>query len=140
MLNIRTISYLLLTVNLILLIGAINGIQAFFAVDSAWLPDYAASFLATKAALAPLQQPIVAILTGIIIVLQLYMTFAKSIKFLLPLTCISLYVIANFYINSIIDIYPTLFYSDILFVLFILNIGLIITHFILTSQYTNKYT
>ena len=139
MLNIKTISYLLLTVNLILLIGAFSGIQAFYEIESPWIPKYAAAYSASKTALAPLQQPIIAILVGCIILIQLYMTIAKSIKFLIPLTCISLYTFSNWYINGIIDIYPTQYYSDLLYMLFFSNIGLIIIHLILTSRYINKY-
>jgi len=140
MLNIRTISYLLLTVNLILLIGYISGIQAFYVTDSPWIPKYAAAYTASKAALAPLYQPIIAALVGIIVALQLYMTIAKSIKFLIPLICISLFIVTNVYTNSIIDVYPTKYYSNVLFTLFTLNFVLIIFHFIFTSSYTKKYT
>ena len=139
MLNIKTISYLLLTVNLILLIGLISGIQGFSEVDSPWTPKYAAAYLASKTALAPLQQPIIAVLVGCILLLQLYMTVAKNIKFLIPLTCISLYALSNFYINGIIDDYPSMYYSDVLYILYSLNLGLLIIHFYFTSRYTNKY-
>ena len=139
MLNIKTISYLLLTVNLILLIGLVSGIQAFYEASSPWTPKYVAAYLASKKALSPLQEPIIAILVGCVLVLQFYMTVAKNIKFLIPLTCISLYALSNFYINGIINEYPSLHYSNILYVLYSLNLGLLIIHFFFTSHYTNKY-
>ena len=114
MLNIKTISYLLLTVNLILLIGLISGIQGFYAASSPWIPKYTAAYSASKTALAPLQQPVIAVLVGCVLLLQLYMTVAKNIKFLIPLTFISLYALSNFYINGIIDDYPSVYYSDVL--------------------------
>ena len=139
MLNIKTISYLLLTVNLILLIGLISGIQGFYEASSPWIPKYTAAYSASKTALAPLQQPIIAVLVGCVLLLQLYMTVAKNIKFLIPLTCISLYALSNFYINGIIDEYPSMYYSDVLYILYSLNLGLLIIHFYFTSRYTNKY-
>ena len=139
MLNIKTISYLLLTVNLILLIGIISGVQAFYEAEGPWIPKYAAAYLASKTALAPLQQPIIAILVGCILLLQLYLTIAKNIKFLIPLTCISLYAISNLYINGIVDDYPSVHYSNILSILYYLNTSVLIIHFFFTSRYTNKY-
>ena len=139
MLNIKTISYLLLTVNLILLIGLISGIQAFYETSSPWAPKYAAAYIASKTALSPLQEPIIAIIVGSVLLLQLYMTVAKNIRFIIPLICISLYTLSNFYINGIIDNYPSLHYSNILYILYPLNLGLLIIHFFLTSRYTNKY-
>jgi hypothetical protein len=139
MLNIKTISYLLLTVNLILLIGLISGIQAFYEASSPWIPKYAAAYFASKKALVPLQQPIIAILVGCILLLQIYMTVAKNIKFLIPFSCISLYALSNFYINGIINDYPSMHYSDVLYILYSVNLGLLIIHFFFTSRYTNKY-
>jgi hypothetical protein len=139
MLNLRTISYLLLTVNLILLIGLISGIQAFYQFDSPWTPKYASAYLASKTALAPLQQPIIAILVGCILLLQLYLTIAKNIKFLFPFVCIGLYTLANLYINGIINDYPSMHYSNVLYILYSLNLGLLFIHFFFTSRYTNKY-
>ena len=138
-LNIKTISFLLLTVNLILLIGLIRGIQALYEVDIPWTPKYSAAYLASKKALAPLQQPLIAVLIGCILLLQLYLTIAKNIKFLIPLTCISLYAISNLYINGIVDDYPSVHYSNILSILYYLNTSVLIIHFFFTSRYTNKY-
>ena len=139
MLNIKTISYLLLTVNLILLIGLISGIHTFYIVDSPWAPKYAQAYLASKTALAPLQQPIIFVLLGCTLLLQLYLTIARNIRFIIPLTCISLYALSNFYINGIVDDYPSVNYSHILYVLYYLNIAVLIIHFFFTSRYTNKY-